>query len=63
MSTLPLDYCRCLGEEGDYVCSVRDSCLRYLAAKSGSNGERVPYAQCLRDVGDPMCTYKIEREK
>lgn len=60
MRTLPLDYCRCTGDGGDWICHERDSCRRYLAAKGGSNGERVPYTTVLRASMDVPCNYKIE---
>lgn len=59
--SLAYDVCRCMGE-GDFVCTERGSCLRYLAAKGGSDGERVPYTTLLRASMDVPCDYKIEVE-
>lgn len=58
--SLPYDVCRCLGEELEYVCPERDTCVRYLATKQGSDGERVPYAHVLRRIDAVVCDYKIE---
>lgn len=59
---LAFDVCRCMGEGAFVICAERDTCARYLAAKSGSGGERVPYTTLLRASMDVPCDYKIEVE-
>lgn len=60
---LAYDVCRCMGQNGFVICAERDTCARYLAAKGGSDGERVPYTGLMRsnDIYS-ACNYKIEVE-
>lgn len=58
--SLAYDCCRCMGANDFVVCAERDTCARYLAAKAGSDGERVPYTTLLRASMDVPCDYKIE---